>query len=52
MSKIINGIKVNLGLALRRKGYSVGLLDLDVYGPSFPLLLNMNHMPDLTEGMT
>ena len=32
-------VAVNLALALRARGKSVGLLDADVYGPSVPLLL-------------
>ncbi len=34
-------VAVNLALALRRQGKSVGLLDADVYGPSVPLLLGI-----------
>lgn len=39
-------IAVNVALALVKKGYRVGLLDADVYGPSVPVMLN------LTEKMT
>ena len=35
-------VAVNLALALRSQGKSVGLLDADVYGPSVPLLLGVN----------
>ena len=31
-------IAVNLALALKRQGFSVGLLDADIYGPSVPKL--------------
>ncbi len=34
-------VAVNLALALKAKGRSVGLLDADVYGPSVPLLLGI-----------
>ena len=35
-------IAVNLALALERQGYSVGLLDADIYGPSIPQLLKLS----------
>jgi ATP-binding protein involved in chromosome partitioning len=34
-------IAVNLALALARQGFSTGLLDADVYGPSIPLMLDI-----------
>jgi len=37
-------VAVNLALALQAAGASVGLLDLDVYGPSIPEMLD-NHQP-------
>ena len=33
-------IAVNLSIALARKGFSVGLLDADVFGPSVPKMFN------------
>ena len=33
-------IAVNLAISLARKGYKVGLLDADVFGPSVPKMLN------------
>ena len=38
---------VNLA-ALAAKKYKVGLLDLDIYGPSLPTLLGLNIQPDFT----
>ncbi len=32
-------IAVNIALALKEKKYTVGLLDLDIYGPSLPIIL-------------
>lgn len=38
---------VNLALALRAKGYAVGLLDADIYGPSQPSMLGVTTTPDI-----
>ncbi len=42
-------VAVNLALALSRLGYTVGLLDIDVYGPSVPTLLGVNERPDVLD---
>jgi ATP-binding protein involved in chromosome partitioning len=38
-------VAVNLALALKRLGASVGLLDADVYGPNVPIMLGTNEQP-------
>jgi ATP-binding protein involved in chromosome partitioning len=37
-------VAANLALSLKEKGYSVGLLDLDLYGPSVPMMFG-HHKP-------
>ncbi len=34
-------VAINLAVGLARKGYSVGVLDGDIYGPSFPTMLGL-----------
>lgn len=38
-------VAVNLALALRRLGFSTGLMDADIYGPSIPHMLNLHEKP-------
>jgi ATP-binding protein involved in chromosome partitioning len=38
-------VAVNLAIALRRLGATVGLLDADVYGPNVPIMLNTDEQP-------
>jgi ATP-binding protein involved in chromosome partitioning len=38
-------VAVNLAIALKRLGSSVGLLDADVYGPNVPVMLGTNEQP-------
>jgi len=42
-------VSVNLAVALAEAGASVGLLDADVYGPSIPLMMGINRMPEITD---
>ena len=39
----------NIAIALTQKGHKVGLLDLDIYGPSLPIILGINESPKLTQ---
>ena len=41
-------VAANLATALQQKGYKVGLLDLDIYGPSLPIILGIHDMPQVT----
>ena len=38
-------VAVNLAIALKNMGHSVGLLDADVYGPNVPVMLGTNEQP-------
>ena len=42
-------VAANLALCLKKSDYKVGLLDLDIYGPSLPIILGINEQPDLTQ---
>ena len=39
-------VAVNLALSLRDLGLKVGLLDLDIYGPSLPMILGLDEQPN------
>jgi len=40
-------VAVNLALALKQKGHSVGLVDVDVYGPDVPLMMGTKGKPGM-----
>ena len=39
----------NIACGLKHKGFSVGLLDLDIYGPSLPIIIGINKQPEMTK---
>lgn len=42
-------VSVNLALALAKTGARVGLVDLDVYGPTIPILLGITAQPEVDQ---
>ena len=44
-----SSISVNVAAALARKGYRVGLMDVDIHGPSVPRLLGLTGQLELDE---
>ena len=40
-----SSMAVYLAVALARRGYSVGLMDVDLHGPSIPRMLGLEGMP-------
>ncbi len=42
-------VAVNLACALKERGFSVGVEDLDIYGPSMPTMLGLNDQPELKD---
>ena len=41
-------VAINLAAQLSKK-YTVGILDLDIYGPSLPMIIGMNQTPKITQ---
>ena len=42
-------VAANLACAMVRQGHQVGLLDLDIYGPSLPIVLDLHDQPKMTQ---
>lgn len=45
-----SSVSVNVAAALAAKGYKVGLLDVDIHGPSVPTLLGISGQLDIDRG--
>ena len=43
-------VAVNIATTMAQQGLRVGLLDVDIHGPSIPTLLNLTHTPILSNG--
>ena len=42
-------VAANLACAMVKQGHQVGLLDLDIYGPSLPIVLDLHDQPKMTQ---
>lgn len=42
-------VAVNIAVSLAEKGFKVGLIDADIYGPSIPLMFDLKGKPGITK---
>jgi ATP-binding protein involved in chromosome partitioning len=43
-------VAAGLALMLQKRGFKVGLVDFDIYGPSVPTIMGIHETPKVTEG--
>ena len=44
-----SSLAVNIAVGLAEKGYKVGLMDVDLHGPSIPQMLGLGNMNDISK---
>ncbi|KAG8176204.1 hypothetical protein JTE90_001725, partial [Oedothorax gibbosus] len=49
VGKSTTAVNLAIAISVNQKDKLVGLLDADVFGPSIPLMMNLNGQPELTQ---
>src|ERR1035437_9194506 len=43
-------VAVNLAIAVVKRGYRVGLIDAEIYGPNVPMMMGTSRQPSIVDG--